>query len=88
MISRDWRSNVGPTDATWTDLTGRPTTGPYGQATDLLLGPLYAIDFVISGGVRWAVDFNTSPGATDAPVYQLPGGSIMGAVQNWRGWTA
>ncbi|WP_155299535.1 hypothetical protein [Deinococcus kurensis] len=86
LLSRDWRSNVNVTDARWSDTTPRPTTGPYGCAHDALLGPLFAIDFVKSGGVRWAVDFNTSPGATGAPVHRLPGGTIMGAVQQWRGW--
>lgn len=86
LLSRDWRSNVAVTDARWSNTTPRPATGPYGQSHDALLGPLFAIDFVTSGGVRWAVDFNTSPGATGAPVHQLPGGTIMGAVQHWRGW--
>ncbi|GGK92296.1 hypothetical protein [Deinococcus radiotolerans] len=87
LLSRDWRSNVAVTDAHWSAVTARPDTGPYGREHDALLGPLFAIDFVISGGVRWAVDFNTSPGATGAPVHELPGRSITGAVQGWRGWT-
>lgn len=86
LLSRDWRSNVQTTTAVWGEVTPRLETGPYGLATDALLGPLFAIDYVQSQGVRWAVDFNTSPGATDAPVHLLPGGTLMGAVQAWRGW--
>ena len=56
----DWRSNVGAGQAQWHP---EPLWADLGQATETLLGPLWAVDFVAdAAGQLWAVDFNTTPG--------------------------
>ena len=56
----DWRSNVGAGQSEWHP---EPLSVDLGEATETLLGPLWAVDFVADGaGDLWAVDFNTTPG--------------------------
>ncbi|MFC6591216.1 hypothetical protein ACFP81_03675 [Deinococcus lacus] len=72
-------------DAVW-ELPRQVTQGDLGSTPSLrkLCGPLYAIDYVVSGGARYALDFNTCPGATGAV---LPAPSIAEALKEWWGWS-
>lgn len=83
LYGSEWRSNVGSLSISWEAAEPRSRDLRYSNA---LLGPLFAIDFIWHGGVRYAVDFNICPGATGADMSGLPGGSVMGALQAWSGW--
>lgn len=86
MASPDWRSNAGGgTQVAWVGGV-QPRRAVFREDTDLLLGPLFAIDYVWHGGQRYAIDFNACPGMTGAPHEGLPGASVAGAVQAWSAW--
>jgi hypothetical protein len=86
MVSTsDWRSNVGAGQATWHP---EPIQVDLGEQIELLLGPLWAVDFVAdAAGQLWAVDFNTTPGvkSIDAGLAFQAFGSdgLYGPLRRW-----
>lgn len=83
----DWRSNVGAGRAEWHP---EPLRADLGHATETLLGPLWAVDFVAgTGGDLWAVDFNTTPGvrSMDAALAARALGEdgLYGPLREWFG---
>ena len=90
--SLDWRSNVGNETGEIQIKASAPTPreecSVHGRfSVQQLTGPLYAIDFIWHQGVRYAIDFNISPGAPNEVIERLPGPSISAATQQWSNWT-
>lgn len=65
LSSDDWRSNCG-------EVTMNKTYMPvFGNGISGIKIPLYAIDFVVNGKERFAVDFNTAPGIKGTPAEDM-----------------
>jgi hypothetical protein len=71
-----WKSNVGDVSIEMVEYTGEPIVS-YNY-------PMFAIDFVMSNKVPYAVDFNASPKLSGTPVEDiLEPGIIVKEIKKW-----
>lgn len=71
-----WKSNVGDVEVKIVDgVVPLVSSRHY---------PLFAIDFVVSGGVPYAVDFNSAPGIGGTPIEDvITGEEIVKEIKTW-----
>lgn len=70
-----WKSNVGDVDIELLENPPKITSHHY---------PMFAVDFVISGGIPYAIDFNSAPGLAGTPVESLiDPKTIVKEIKEW-----
>lgn len=74
--THSWKSNVGEVGVKMVDGVVPLVSSPH--------YPLFSIDFVVSNGIPYAVDFNSAPGIGGTPVEEvLEGQEIVKEIKTW-----